>query len=492
MLVLKFGGTSVGSAQMIRNVYAIVKDRLPKRPLVVVSAHGGVTDMLIRAANEAVSGGSSIEAIEKRHLEIVHQLDLDEALVSRHLRELEVLLKGITLVKELTPRTLDYVLSFGERLSARTVAAYFTKAGIAAVAVDAYDLGMITDSNFGQARPLPEAEHLIAFNVKRYEALPIITGYIGKDRNGNVTTLGRNGSDLTATAVGAAVGAEEVQIWGDTDGVMTADPTLLPEAMPISLMSFDEAGELAYYGGRIHPSSLVPAMAKRIPVRLLNTRKPTGPGTLIMEKWQPGQGNGKLFAPLLPFKNGTLSSSAGKSAQPQDGTEGRGKPELAVKAVVYKESVFLLNIASTRMLMHHGFMAKLFEIFGRHGVVIDMISTSEVSVSLTTDADIGLEPAVREISEFAEVTVESEKAIVCVVGEGIRTTPGVLADIFVAVRAAGANVHMVSQGASRINVAFVVDNEQILPVVSSLHKRFFPGTAVPPEAPSAEKKAAFA
>jgi aspartate kinase len=470
MIVMKFGGTAIGSAQKIRSVYAIVKERLARRPAVVVSAHGGVTDMLIEVARKAVTGNPSIESIERKHLEIVRELGLDESLVTKHLKELEVLLKGISLVKELTPRTLDYVLSFGERMSARTVAAHFTKAGTAAVPVDAYDLGMITDSNFGQARPLPEAEHLIAFNVKRHEALPVVTGYIGKDRNGNVTTLGRNGSDLTATVIGAAIGAEEVQIWGDTDGVMTADPSIIPAAMPIHSMSFNEAAELAYYGGRMHPSSLVPAMAKRIPVRLLNTLKPLEHGTLIVEKGTLSQAEGGWQARAAKQQEPGPQGKAAAAVEAATSTE---KLRSIVKAIVYKEGVFLLNIVSTRMLMHHGFMARIFEIFGKHKVVIDMISTSEVSISLTTDNDSGLEQSVREISEFAEVTVESDMAIVCVVGEGIRSTRGVLAEIFTAAREVSANVQMVSQNASKINVAFIVGNNDILPVVSALHRRFF-------------------
>lgn len=470
MIVMKFGGTSVGSASMIRNVHAIVKERLGRKPTVVVSAHSGVTDMLIDIAKSAVTGTPSIEPIERRHLEIIRELGLEESLVAKHLRELEVLLKGISLVKELTPRTLDYVLSFGERMSARTVAAYFTKAGTAAVPVDAYDLGMITDSNFGQARPLPEAARLIAFNVKRYEAVPVVTGYIGKDKSGNVTTLGRNGSDLTATTIGAAVDAEEVQIWGDTDGLMTADPGIIPDAKPIRLMSFNEAAELTHHGGRMHPSCLVPAMARRIPVRLLNTFKPLEHGTLIVEGGTLSQSAGVGQARVA--RQGAIASEekdADTPAMPSGTDESRG----AVKAIVYKRDVFLLNIVSTRMLMHHGFMAKIFEIFGKHGVVIDMISTSEVSVSLTVNSDTGLEESVREISEFAEVTVGNDMAVVCVVGEGIRNSQGVLSEIFMAVRDANASVEMVSQGASKINVAFVVRNAEIVPVMSALHKRFF-------------------
>lgn len=435
MLVMKFGGSSVANAERVKNVCAIVKNNLHRHPVMVVSAHGGVTDMLIDAAKRSVTGKLDISPIRKIHLDMVKELKLDPAPTEKLLNELEVLLQGISLVRELTPRTLDYVMSFGERLSIRTVAAYMTSQGVHATAVESCDLGMITSSDFGSATPLPEADPIIEWNIKRYDTVPVITGFIGKDKKGNITTLGRNGSDYTAAIVGAAIGAEEIQIWSDVDGVMTADPTIIKEAMPIEKMSFDEASELAYYGGRLHPYTLIPAVRKSIPIRILNTFEPDNKGTLILSESKETEG--------------------------------------VIKSIVYKENLFLINVVSTRMLFHHGFMAKIFEIFNNYSIVIDMIATSEVSVSLTTDNDVNLDAAIKDLAQFAEVTVEPDKAIICVVGEGLKHSRSVTSTIFNAVEKGKINVQMISQSAKKINIAFLIDDDDILTTVQLLHNTFF-------------------
>ncbi|MBI4578586.1 MAG: aspartate kinase [Planctomycetes bacterium] len=435
MLVLKFGGTSVGDAERIRTVADLVRQALPKRPVVVASAHKGVTDMLFRMGQEALHGKINLEPLRERHLKIIRDLGVPETVMENLLDELANLLQGISMVKELTPRTKDYVASFGERLSVRTIAAYLAQAGIPAKAVDAFDLGLITDSNFGAANPLPEADQIMHWNIRRIEGVPVITGYVGKDKNGDITTLGRNGSDYSATIIGAAIGAEEVQIWTDVDGVMTTDPDIVPHARPLDQMSFAEAGELAYYGGRVlHPSTLIPAIRKDIPVRVLNTFKPESKGTVILRQ--------------TPIKQ-------------------------VVKSIGYKDDLFLITIVSTRMLMHYGFMAKIFEIFGRHRIVIDMIATSEVSVSLTTDSDVNLDQAVKELSQIAEVTVEPGKAIICVVGEGIKRSLEVPSLVFGALRERNIKVQMISQGSTQVNLALLVDSANVVDAVQALHDSFF-------------------
>ncbi len=435
MLVMKFGGTSVGDAERIRTVADLVRQALPKHPVVVASAHKGVTDLLFRMGADALHGRVNLEPLKERHLKIIHELGVPETVMENLLDELTNLLQGISMVKELTPRTKDYVASFGERLSVRTIAAYLNQVGISAKAIDAFDLGLITDSNFGSAMPLPEADQIMHWNIRRTEGVPVITGYIGKDKNGDITTLGRNGSDYSATIIGAAIGADEVQIWTDVDGVMTTDPEVVPHATPLDQMSFAEAGELAYYGGRVlHPSTLIPAVRKDIPVRVLNTFKPQSKGTVILRH--------------APVKE-------------------------VVKSIGYKEDLFLITIVSTRMLMHYGFMAKVFEIFGRHRIVIDMIATSEVSVSLTTDSDANLDQAVKELSQFAEVAVEPGKAIICVVGEGIRRSDDVPAIVFQAMREREIRVQMISQGSTRVNLAFLVENAEVIKAVQALHDSFF-------------------
>lgn len=444
MIVMKFGGSSVGDAQRIQQVTEIVRAALPKKPVVVMSAHKGVTDMLLALGDQALHGKIDLEPLRARHVKIIHDLGLNESIMENLIDELASLLQGISMVKELTSRTRDYVLSFGERLSARTLAAWFTKAGIESTAVDAFELGLSTDSNFGSASPLPEGDHIMAWNMKRFTTVPVVTGYIGKDKNGDITTLGRNGSDYSATIIGAAIGAEEVQIWTDVDGLLTADPELVPHAFPIALMSFGEASELAYYGGgKLHPYALIPAVRKDIPVRVLNTFRPQSKGTVILNK-----------------------------------TEVRE----VVKSIAYKEDIHLITIVSSRMLLGHGFMARIFEIFGRHKVVIDMVATSEVSVSVTTDSDRNLEQAIQDLSKFSEVTVERGKSIVCVVGEGIRQALDVPAKVFGAMAERNIRVAMISQGSLLVNLAFLVDNKDVVKAVQALHDTFF--TAAKPAVPA--------
>lgn len=434
---MKFGGSSVANADRIRQVCEIVRRNLVRKPTIVASAFRGVTDDLFQLGDEALMGQDGLfEKIRFRHLEAATALGVDSSFLKDNLEELSVLVKGISLVKELTPRTLDYVLSFGERLSTRLIAAALEKAGIPAEQHDAFDIGLFTTDDFGGAQPLPEAESELKRHIGRMGKLPVITGYVGKTRHGDITTLGRNGSDYTATIVGSAIEAEEIQIWSDTDGVMTADPRLVPEARPIDRLTFEEASELAYYGGNVlHPSTMGPAIRKRIPVRVLNTFKPDHPGTAILAK--------------IP-----------------------GNP-VGVKSIVHHFNTLVVNITSPRMLMGHGFLARLFDVFARHKMVVNIVSTSEVTVSATLDSEHNLTNALADLRSIGEVSVEREKAIVCVVGEGLKYTPGIAGDVFGALKEAGVNVLMISQGASKINLSLVVDNKDGPRAVQALHRRFF-------------------
>ncbi|HVE13885.1 MAG TPA: aspartate kinase, partial [Elusimicrobiota bacterium] len=281
---MKFGGSSVRGAEPIRRVIEIVRGRLARKPVVVVSAMRGTTDALIALGQDLARGSAyRLGAIRQEHLKAVADLGLEPRIVERELAELEALAKGVAMVRELSPRSWDAMVSFGERLSARIIAAAFAKAGIAARAHDAFDAGMLTDDRFGAARPLPEADAAIRKALGKPKELAVVTGYIGKTKGGEVTTLGRNGSDYTATILGAALGAEEVEIWTDVDGVMTADPALVGGARSLKRLSFAEASELAYYGGRVlHPATLLPAVRKGIPIRVLNTFRPGAPGTVIL------------------------------------------------------------------------------------------------------------------------------------------------------------------------------------------------------------------
>ncbi|MFI5347331.1 MAG: aspartate kinase [Elusimicrobiota bacterium] len=440
MIVMKFGGSSVAGAEKISRVAGIVRARLASKPVLVVSAFRGTTDDLLALAREALNGDvSRLEAIARRHRDAAAELGVDAAPLEPLLEELAALARGISLLQELTPRTLDRVAAFGERLSVRLVAAAFSKSGIPSRAVDADAAGLITDDRFGSAAPLPEADEALRASFARIAELPVVTGFIGRTRAGEVATLGRNGSDYSATILGAALGAAEIQIWSDTDGIMTADPRLVPAALPLEVLSFAEACELAYYGGKVlHPHTLVPAMRKDIPVRVLNTFKPDHPGTTIVAR---------------PPK-----AAAGASV---------------LKSIAFKRHQLIVSASSPRMTSGPGFLARIFAAFARHEIDVDMIATSEVSVSATTGSERNVERAVAELSAEFEMNVERGQAVICAVGDGLQSVPGVAADVFSAVRAAGVNVRMISQGASKNNVAFVVDDADVERAVRALHERFF-------------------
>jgi aspartate kinase len=440
MLVLKFGGTSVGDATRIRTVFSIVRDRLARRPVVVVSAFSQVTDYLFQLARDAVKGKHDLTWLRERHLAVIRDLDVERDLVDTHLRELSDWLRGIALVGELTPRSLDSVASFGERMSSTIIAAYFSKRGLPARAVAAYEIGLLTDSRYGRAKPLPDIDSVLSVALREMAEVPIVTGYIAKDQEGNITTLGRNGSDYTASILGRAVRAEEIQIWTDVDGVMTGDPRLVTEALPLREITFDEAAELAYYGASVlHPSTIEPATECNIPVRVLNTHDPQSPGTLIV------------------------------------GSIARKAP--VVRAIVYKEDVTLINIVSAKMLMDYGFMARVFDACARNEVVLDLIATTEVSVSVTTDDDKNLAALVREIGQFAKISVEKDLAVVSVVGHGIKGAVWVAGKIFGTLSDLSIDVRMISMGALRNNVQFLVRNEEVPRTVQCLHRVFFQGDA---------------
>jgi len=441
MIVMKFGGTSVAGAERIARVVEIVRARLGRKPVLVVSAFRGVTDELLTLAWESLDGNlARADAIAARHRDAAKELGVDAAAIEPLLEELRALARGIALIRELTPRTLDRAASFGERLSARLIAAAFAKAGIPARAVDAFEAGLVTDDRFGSAVPLPEADGVLRAHFAAIAELPVVTGFLGRTRGGEITTLGRNGSDYSATILGAALGAEEIEIWSDTDGVMTADPRAVPGARPLGVLSFAEACELAWYGGKVlHPHTLVPAMKKDIPVRVLNTFKPEHPGTAILAH---------------PPKDAPASGP--------------------LKSIAFKRGQLIVSASSPRMTSGPGFLARIFAAFARHEVDVDMIATSEVTVSATTGSEHGVGRAASELSGEFEMTVERAQTVICAVGDGIQSRPGVAADVFSAVGAAGVNVRMISQGASRNNVAFVVDDADAERAVRALHERFFP------------------
>jgi len=444
MIVMKFGGSSVAGAERIVNMTEIVKSRIKLKPVLVLSAMGNTTDYLLESADAALKKGFvSIEKIEELHLKTIADLSLGEAIqkeVKDLFWELGSLLTGISLTKELTGRTKDCLVSFGERISVRIAAAYFRGKKINARALDAWDAGFISDSAFGQAELRKESYIRIASFLRSLLAegtLPVITGFIAKDENGNITTLGRGGSDLSATVIAAALKADEVQIWKDVDGILGADPRLVEDAKPVELVSYEEAAELAYFGAQVlHPRSMQPCINTGIPVLVKNSFNPESPGTRIV----PG-----------PVKDTPLC-----------------------RAITSKKNITLVDIVSTRMLGQSGFLARLFAEFAKNSISVDMIATSEVSVSLTLDAEKDLTAVCRELSEYASVEVKTGKAIITIIGD-VRRSSEILHEAFGVCKKLGIQVQMVSQGASKVNISFIVNDKEADTLVKELHRFFFSG-----------------
>ena len=436
MIVMKFGGTSVGSPERIRNVYEIVVSQRIRRPIVVVSAVGGVTDLLVKAGVQALNKIVDIQAIRDKHYAVLEGLDLEKEIADPLLKELEDLLMGIKMIREISPRISDLLLSFGERISCQIVSAYFRQQGTLSKHHFAFDIGMKTSSTFQGAEPLPEAFEEIGRNLKDLNYIPVITGFIGKTPDGEISTLGRGGSDYTAAIIGAGVRAEEIQIWTDVDGILTTDPRVVPHAFNVPEVSFKEAAELAYFGAKVlHPKTIRPAMEQNIPVVVKNTANQSHPGTRII--------------PEVKIQ------------------------ERVVKAISVKKNVTLVNIYSLRMLLAHGFLARIFRIFESYEVVVDVVSTSEVSVSVTVDKPLNLPEVIEELSEFAQVREENHKAILCVVGEGLHSDQSVSGRALSTLARHKIPVNMVSLGASDINLSMVIDQDQSSEAIVALHKEFF-------------------
>lgn len=439
MIVMKFGGSSVANRQQIEKVLSIVRTRATHNPLVVSSAHKGMTDALINGAREAARGIYAPEKVIQRQAEIAQECGCEDTLLAPFFDEIAALYRGLSLVRELSPRMLDYAASFGERMSVRVIADVFTRRGFPSQAFDAWELGFVTDANFGTARPLPgyEANMVQQCNERIPKGVvPIVTGFVGQTEAGDITTIGRNGSDLTATLIGAAIGADEVEIWSDTDGVMTADPRFVPRARSIAAMHFDEAAELAYFGSRVlHPSTLVPAIDKNIPVRVLNTNRPEHPGTVIHHA-----------APVR---------------------------DQAATSIAYREHQFAVTISSARMLGAAGFLAEAFDVLGKHDVVVDMVATSEVSVSFTTDRREPLEKALADLKHLGTVRMEEGKTLLVVVGQGLATRVGIGAAILQAMADASVNVEMTSFALKSISLTMLIADADVGRAVGVLHERLF-------------------
>ena len=447
-VVMKFGGTSVGDSKAIARVAEIVRGRLPHRPVVIVSAMAKVTDQLLQMARAAGDGDRQRALIlarecRERHYNTAGEL-LGTALFTQfhsdlgsEFEELEELLRGIAAVGELTPRTTDHVAAFGEVLSSKLVTAALSAYDLPATHVDSRDC-IVTDETFMRAAPLfddtnSKLREYVAPVIERAQ-VPVMGGFIGATRAGVTTTIGRGGSDFSAAIIGAGLNADKIEIWTDVDGMMTTDPNICPDARRIKTISFEEAAELAYFGAKVlHPATVLPAIQKNIPVYILNSRNPSCEGTRITAR-----------APQC--KN-------------------------FFKAIAAKKRITIVDVAAPRMLLAHGFLKAIFEAFDRHRIPVDVVSTSEVSVSLTVDSNESIPALAADLAKLADVKYEGRKAIVCLVGQSLREIPGIAAHVFGEL--SDVKIRMISQGASEIKLTFVIDEDQVPSVIQRLHKRFF-------------------
>ena len=452
MIVMKFGGTSVEDAAAMRALCRIVADRLDRRPLVVVSACAGVTTALLRAAHAAASGNgpealAEMESLRGRHLAIADELLARSAAemknqIARQCDDLVHLLRSIAVIQEVTPRLLDQCAAYGEAWSSLLIAYALREQGIMAAMLDARSV-IVTNDAFTKAEPqfaavAERARDSVAPLFAAPGSVVVTQGFIGATEKGVTTTLGRGGSDYSAAIFGAALGAEEIQIWTDVDGILTADPRAIPDARLLAEVTFSEAAELAYFGAKVlHPSTILPAMKKNIPVRVLNSRRPEGSGTLI------------------------LAHSGNRTGTP-------------VRSIAFKRGITVITVESTRMLMAYGFLARVFEVFAQQRKSVDVVATSEVAVSLTLDDAAGLAELTGALSAFSDVSVAQGKAVVSVVGEGMGRSIGMPGRVFQALGTAGVRVELISHGGSEINITFVIDEADIARAVGSLHEEFFP------------------
>ncbi len=459
MIVMKFGGTSVADAAAIERLIAIVRAARQasiqpeaadwRGPVVVVSALGGVTDRLFGLAAEAGAGDVAgarehLRALEARHLEVsavIAEADLRrdvESTIRTEFAQLERVTGALGVLGDVTPRWLDAIAATGEILSSRIVSAALASRRLASAWVDARR-AVVTSADHGRGVPQwPETTAALMATVDPALAarqIPVLGGYVGATREGVTTTLGRGGSDYSAAIVGACLGASEIQIWTDVDGMLTADPRLVPNPRVVSRLSFAEASELAYFGAKVlHPATIQPAVAKDIPVRILNARHPEDlGGTLITSERPPGPG------PLA--------------------------------AVASKAGVTVVDVTSTRMLMAYGFLRRIFEVFEQYRTSVDVVATSEVSVSVTVDDTVRLPEVMKALSDVAEVTREDGMAIICAVGEGLRNDPAFVGEFLQA--AAPTPVRMLSQAAARRNVTIVIPESELASTLRRVHDRFF-------------------
>jgi aspartate kinase len=447
VIVVKFGGTSVGDAEAIERTAEIVKGRLDRQPAIIVSALGGATNSLLAIGEQSAKGHligalRGVETLRDRHFQQCENLlgtssEASEVAgeMSATFDELASLAEALSVLGHATPRSFDAIAAFGEQLSSHLVAAFFKLRGIPAEHLDARDI-FATDDNFMAAEPqtdaIAEAARDLVQPLIRDGKVPVMGGFIGRTSRGITTTLGRGGSDYSASLLGAALHAEAIEIWTDVDGMLTADPRVVKGSRLIEQIRFDEASELATFGAKVlHPNTIAPAVRLGIPVYIYNSRKPNGKGTRI-----------------------TFDA-----------------PRRAVSAIAGKGGITVVKVGAAKMLFARGFLRRVFEIFEKNGISVDVVATSEVSVSVTVDEPSGLESLVVELSQLGDVSVERDRAIVAVVGAAISEDTASMGRAIGALD--GIKVHMMSLSATGINLTMIVDGDQLNPVMERLHDAFF-------------------
>jgi aspartate kinase len=464
MVVMKFGGTSVADQAAIERLISIVRAQRQadaqqeggdaRGPIVVVSALSKVTDRLLGVAANAGAGDlegarNNLRELRQRHISVSAvitdsvQRELVVEFIDREFDELERIAQALCVLQEVSPRWLDTIAATGEILSSRIVAAALTSHGLLATWIDARRT-LVTDGEFTAAAPLfTETTASLMANVDPPLAagrIPVMGGFVGATKDGVTTTLGRGGSDYSAAIIGACLGAGEIQIWTDVDGMLTADPRIVPDPYVVPHLSFAEASELAYFGAKVlHPATIQPAVSRNIPVRILNSHRPHARGTLI--------------------------------------TGVRPASERPLTAIASKTGVTIVSISSTRMLMAHGFLRRLFEVFERFKTPVDVVTTSEVTVSVTVDDRRRLPSIVEALSHFADVESEHDMAIVCVVGEALQTNPQLIGQVLQGI--GDVPIRLVSQAASRSNVTFVIRETELPSALGRLHSKFFAPVSAP-------------
>lgn len=449
MIVIKFGGTSVGDADRMANAIDIVAERRDELPVIVVSALAGVTNQLVEASEAARNQKpelvkSIIRDVRARHEDVALRLvqqksDFLEAFIKqldKQIEEIDTILRGIALLGEITPRAKDKVMSIGEKLSSVLFAYTMMMRALPGEFVSAEDV-IWTNDHFGGATPdmlkTAAAAQRVLLPMLERNRIPVMGGFIGRTASGATTTLGRNGSDYSAAIVAAAIGAREVQIWTDVDGLLTCDPRLVPGARVIDLLSFEEAAELAQFGAKLHPRTLEPAVEANVPVRVLNTHNPASPGTLIT----------------------------------RTGAEVNAGP----RSIARKKNITMVHVTSNKMLGAHGFLAQFFATFAQLGISVDLIATSEVSVTVTVDEKHDIEELRRRLAELAEVQLYDAQCIIAIVGQNVMSDARAGARVLDAL--GNMPVKMMSLGRSGLNLSIVVDDTNADAAVKAIHRALF-------------------